>query len=128
MDMRKGFTLVEMLVVIILLPFVFVTLDGLFVTLLGEIPRSYRISQESITLQNLLEQMQRDVDEATGLPESFAGHTAGADQVLIKLPKGVVCYEKKDGKVVRRMLSAARQDANGERVWSLPQTKIQWRV
>jgi prepilin-type N-terminal cleavage/methylation domain-containing protein len=127
--MRRGFTLVEMLVVIILLPFVFVALDGLFVTLLGEIPRAYYISQESVTLQHLLAQMQRDVDKATGLPESFAGHTANDSQVLIELPEGVVCYEKKDGKIVRRELSVAGQSAaGGERVWPLPHTKVQWQV
>lgn len=127
--MRKGFTLVEILVVLIVLPFVFVLLDGLFTTLLAEIPRSYRIAQESTTLQNVLEQLQQDMDKARGLPESFAGHTANNQQVLIELPDGVVCYQQIDGQVVRRKLTGAEQgDIGDERAWSLPNTKVQWQV
>ena len=127
--MRKGFTLVEMLVVIIILPFVFVLLDGLFVTLLGEVPKSYHIAQESITLQNMLEQMQQDVDKAKGLPASFAGHMVNDKQILINVPEGIICYQQKDGQIIRRILTGPEQDNfSDERAWSLPHTKIQWHV
>jgi len=123
--MRKGFTLVEILVVVIVLPIAFLILDGLFTTLLADIPRSYHIAQESITLQNLLEQMQQDTDKARGMSESLAGRTANNLQVLIELPDGVICYQQKDDQIVRRELAGAGQD---NRVWSLPNTKVQWRV
>ncbi|OHB73834.1 MAG: hypothetical protein A2Z25_10215 [Planctomycetes bacterium RBG_16_55_9] len=127
--MRKGFTLTEVLVVVIILPFVFVTLDGLFVTLLAEIPRSYRIAQESITLQNMLEQLQQDMDKARGLPVSLAGHTTDDTRILVELPGSAVCYQQLDGQVVRRTLTDTAQDNTGtERAWSLPSTKVQWRV
>ena len=83
--MRKGFTLVELLVVIIVLPFVMLVLDGLFSTLIRDIPRSYRVVQENTSLLSMLEQMQQDIDKAKGLPESFDGHTASGELLLIEL-------------------------------------------
>lgn len=127
--MRKGFTLVEILVVVIVLPFIFVLLDGLFTTLLADIPRSYQFAQESITLQNLLEQMQEDMDKAKELPDSFAGHTVDDKQILIELPDGVICYQKKDDQIIRRTLTDAPQDhVQEKRAWSLPNTKVEWEI
>jgi prepilin-type N-terminal cleavage/methylation domain-containing protein len=127
--MRKGFTLVEVLVVVIVLPFIFVLLDGLFTTLLADIPRSYQFAQESITLQNLLEQMQQDMDRAKGLPESFVGLTADEKQFLIELPDGVLCYQQNNDQIIRRKLRNASQDGVEEkRAWSLPHTKVEWTI
>ena len=127
--MRKGFTLVEMLVVVIVLPIAFLILDGLFTTLLADIPRSYRIAQESTTLQHLLEHFQRDMDKARGLPETFADHAADARQILIDLPDGVICYRQKDDQIIRRLLTEAPQDrVQEERAWSLPNTKVEWEI
>jgi prepilin-type N-terminal cleavage/methylation domain-containing protein len=128
--MRKGFTFVEILVVVIILPFVFVLLDGLFATLLAEIPRSYQIAQESTTLQNLLEQMQQDMDQAEGLPESFAGRAADDKQILIEMPDGILCYQQDDNRIIRRKLKDALREGGveEERVWSLPHTKVQWKT
>lgn len=44
--MRKGFSLVELFIVIVVLPFVFLLFDGLFKTLASEIPWSLRIANE----------------------------------------------------------------------------------
>jgi len=150
--MRKGFTLVEILVIIVVLPFVLVVLDGLFRTLLHDIPWSWRLVQQNTTVLNMLEQLQQDTDKAKGLPKSFAGRTASDELLLIELTDGVVCYQLKDGRVIRRKLTDTRDSsepdsettfrqtlrrslrrtyagyAEQERVWSLPNTKIQWQV
>jgi len=127
--MRKGFTFVEILVVVIVLPIAFLILDGLFTTLLADIPRSYHIAQESVTLQHLLEHMQKDMDKASGLPETFADHTADDKQILIDLPDGVICYQQKDEKIIRRNLTDASQGRIEEqRAWSLPSTKVEWEI
>ena len=127
--MRKGFTLVEILVVVIVLPIAFLILDGLFTTLLADIPRSYRIAQESITLQHLLEDMQEDMDKASRLPDSVGGHRADDKQILIDLPDGVICYQQKDEQIIRRMLTDTSQDRLEEkRAWSLPSTKVEWEI
>lgn len=127
--MRKGFTLVELLVVVITVPLLFILLDGLFVTLMADIPRSYRIAQESITLQHALEQIQQDLDNAKELPESFEGLTTNEEQFLIERPDGMISYQLKNGRIIRRQLTGAEQDDTGnEKIWSLPNTKVTWTI
>lgn len=120
--MRKGFTLVEMLVVIIVVPVLFIFLDGLFRTLLADIPRSHRITQESITLQHLLEQIQEDMDDAKGLPQSVEGFSVNDKQFLIDRPEGVISYQQQNDRIIRR------QRTGDEKVWSLPHTKVAWEI
>ena len=127
--MRKGFTLVEMLVVIMVIPFVLLIIGGLFKTLITDIPRSYSVAQENTTMLNMLEQLRQDSDRAQGLPASFAEHTANDNMLLIALEAGVISYQQKDGQVIRRKLTGTRQsEAQEPRVWSLPHAKITWRV
>ena len=130
--MRKGFTLVEMLVVIIVLPFVMLVLDGLFSTLIRDIPRSYRVMQENTSLLSMLEQMQQDIDKAKGLPESFDEYTTSNKLLLIELAEGMICYQLKDEKVltVRRssLVSRVTGDESRITVWSVPHAKVEWRV
>ena len=73
--MRKGFSLVELLVAMVILSFVSVVLAGLFTTIISDIPRSYRVVQVNTSLLSMLKQMRSDIDAAKGLPESFAEHT-----------------------------------------------------
>jgi len=128
-NMRKGFSLVELLIVIVILPFVFLLFDGLFKTLASEIPWSIRISNEHTTLLHMLAQMQKDIDHAKGLPQSYAGHISNDSQVLIELPEGVFCYQFEDGRVLRQKLTDAQQsDAGNPIAWSLPHARVQWKV
>ena len=127
--MRKGFSLVELLVVIVILPFVFLLFDGLFKTLASEIPSSLRIVQENTSLLSVLGQIQQDIDEAKGLPKSFAGQTASDKVLLIELAEGVICYQLKDGHVTRQKLTDTPQgEAEDERVWSIPHGSVEWKV
>ncbi len=130
--MRKGFTLVEVLVVIIVLPFVILVLDELFSTLIRDIPRSYRVMQENTSLLSMLEQMQQDIDKAKGLPESFDEYTTSNKLLLIELAEGMICYQLKDDKArtVRRSSLASRVTGDESRitVWSIPHAKVEWQV
>ena len=127
--MRKGFTLVELLVVIIVLPFVMLVLDGLFSTLIRDIPRSYRVVQENTSLLSMLEQMQQDIDKAKGLPESFDEYTTSNKLLLIELAEGMICYQLKDEKVLRRKLTDNQQkNALEKKSWSVPHAKVEWQV
>lgn len=127
--MRKGFTLVEMLIVIMTLPFVALVLDGLFNTLLTDIPRSCRVLQDNTTLLSMLQQFQQDIDEAKGLPDSFAGHSTDDKLLLVELAEGMICYQLEDGQVLRRRLTDTQQGSDEQaRVWSMPNAQVEWRV
>ena len=69
--MRKGFTLIEVLTVVVVLPFLMIVIDGLFKTLIKDIPRSYKVVQANTSLLSVLKEMQQDIDKAKGLPETY---------------------------------------------------------
>jgi len=127
--MRKGFTLIEVLVVVIVLPFMMLVLNDLFRTLIKDIPRSYQVVQENASLLSMLEQMQKDIDKAKGLPESFDEYTTGDKLLLIELAEGMICYQLKDEKVLRHKLTDNQQSNSlGQTVWSVPHAKVEWQV
>jgi prepilin-type N-terminal cleavage/methylation domain-containing protein len=127
--MRRGHSLVELLVAMSIFAIVSIVVSKLFITIISDIPRSYRIVQENTSVLNMIEQMHKDVDLAKGLPESFAEYTTDKNLLLIELPDGIVCYQLKDGKVLRRSLPAARENYEEDtKVWSVPNAKIEWQV
>jgi prepilin-type N-terminal cleavage/methylation domain-containing protein len=129
MNMRKGFNLVEMLVVLVIIPVAAVTLDRLFTNLLRDIPRSSAVVQENTTLLDMLRKMRKDIDTATGLPKSFAGRTTDDELLIIEGPDSVICYQLKDNEVLRYKLTEAQEDGNEDvRVWSVPNAVVQWHV
>ena len=127
--MRKGFSLVELLVAMVILSFVSVVLAGLFTTIISDIPRSYRVVQVNTTLLSMLKQMRSDIDAAKGLPESFAEHTTNDELLLIELADAMVYYQLKDGKVLRRKLTNTQQGGSeNTTVWLVPHAKVEWQV
>ncbi|MBL7152617.1 MAG: type II secretion system protein [Phycisphaerae bacterium] len=126
--MRKGFTILEMMTVIIMFPAVAIILDGLFTTILRDIPRSSRIVQENTSVLNLLEHIQDDIDQAKSLPDSSAGQTANEQVLLIELPDGTISYELKDGEILRRSPAKSQEDDQDAATWSVPNGRIRWRV
>jgi prepilin-type N-terminal cleavage/methylation domain-containing protein len=127
--MRRGYSLVELLVAMFLVSSVSIVLAGLLTTIISDIPRLCGVVQENTSVLNMLEQMHEDVDAAKELPDSFGEYTTDKNLLLIQLPQGIVCYQLKDGKVLRRRLEAAQERYEEEtKVWSVPNAKIEWQV
>ncbi|MBN2594059.1 MAG: hypothetical protein JXA81_11170 [Sedimentisphaerales bacterium] len=127
--MRKGFTLVELLILVIVLPFVFLLFDGLFKTLISEIPMSERVIQENTSLLSVLQEIQQDIDHAKSLPKSFAGQIASDHVLLIELSDGVICYKLENGLVIRQKLTDTSQGkAEEPRIWPIPHASVKWKV
>jgi prepilin-type N-terminal cleavage/methylation domain-containing protein len=128
MIIRKGFTLVELIVVMAIIPFAAVALDRLFYSFLTDIPRSSRVVQENTTVLNMLCQMRKDIDKATALPETFAGRSSNDELLLIEQPGSVICYQLKNGQVLRYILKDAQDIGEETKIWSVPNAVVQWRV
>jgi len=125
--MRKGFTLVEILVVIVVLPFIAIVLDKLFVNVVRDIPKQSRVLDKDTTVLHMLNRMQNDMDNAKSLPDSFGKQVAGDDLLLIKLKSGVISYELKNGKVLRRGIDGTDSvESNGVTAWEIPDADIKW--
>ncbi len=136
--MRKAFSLVELLTVMVVFAAVSVALAALFTTIITDIPKSYRVVQENTSLLSVLGQMRKDIDRAKALPQSSAGHTTDDDLLLIELPDAMICYQLKNGEVLRRRLTQpirwagltdAQEDAGEDtKVWSVPHARVECRL
>ncbi|HLB72704.1 MAG TPA: prepilin-type N-terminal cleavage/methylation domain-containing protein [Sedimentisphaerales bacterium] len=126
--MRKGFSLTEMLAVIVIFPAVTIALDGLFTTILRDIPHSSQVVQENTSVLDVLEHIQDDIDRAKSLPASFADRAADANTLLIELGDGTIAYELENGRVVRRTLGETKDSSTEQAAWSLPNADVEWRV
>ncbi len=127
-SMRKGFSLVEMLMVIMIAPIVMVAVSGVFRTFIRDIPQGIRLVQQNTTVLHLLAQIRQDMDLATGLPAQVNGRQAGDATLLIEQPAGVVCYQFENGRMVRTLLDGQGTSSPGEeRVWQARDAVIGWR-
>jgi type II secretory pathway component PulJ len=126
--MRRAFSLIELLFCVTILPFLMLTVSGIYVTFLRDIPRSTRLLQQNTTVLDLLRHISRDMDRATGLPEQVEGRSAGAHTLLIEQSGRVVRYQFEDGRVVRTLLQGrSAAVADEERLWRVPDAVITWR-
>jgi prepilin-type N-terminal cleavage/methylation domain-containing protein len=127
--MRNGFTLVEMLAVIIVVTFAFFAFNVIFKDAVVDVPRSTRVVDENTTLLSMMSRMQRDIDSAKGLPEPSAGQVASDKLLLLEMADGTICYQLEDDGVIRhKLMNAELNVADQARTWLLPNSKIEWRI
>ncbi len=127
--MRKGFTIIELIVVVTILPIAMLVISKMFNTFMLEIPKSYKIANENTVLLNLLKRFQQDIDQARQLPESIGGNTVSDNLLFIERPDGVICYKIEAGRVHRYVLSDAGDIPDKSKdFWVLPKTNIQWKI
>lgn len=120
---RKAFTLVEVLWLITIAPFVMVIVSGIFATIIRDIPRETRVVQQNTTVLDMLRQVREDVDRAIRLPQQYDQIRADERTLLIEQPTAVVCYQFENGRAMRTLLN----DPNEQRVWRMRDAVITWR-
>lgn len=123
MIIRRGFSLAELLAVLLVLAVVLVGLTGVFATIITDIPRSYRVIQSNTTLLDMLEQLREDVSAARELPVS-----TDSSHLLIGLEDGMISYQVEEDRVLRCSLAPDDGGAKDTRVWSVPHAKVEWQV
>jgi len=116
--MRKGYLLIELLVVLFISLLLAVFFGRLWRTFIFELPRGYRLVQESATLNNLVGYIQADVASAKTLSQS------AGDSLLIETAQGVISYKFEQGLILRQKAD----DAQNPISWSVPHGKIEWQV
>jgi len=121
--MRRGFSLLEMIVVLPLLAAVTAIIAGLFPVLVRNVPSLWDTVNQQAGLTHMLSRLRKDVDAADGLPLSAAGRTADERLLLLELHGGVVCYRAADGAIIREELHSDRW-ATPSDTWSLPKAKV----
>ena len=136
--MRKGYLLVELLWLMVLMVVVTLVLDSLFTTLTRDIPRSHRMLEENSYLQVILVQLQSDMDGADSIFQNQEFSDPNAiyqEPIVIKLTDSTVSYLLEEDGVVRRILEPALpipSDPNepdpNQRKWPLNHGRFLWKV
>jgi len=125
--MRKAFSLLEMLAMIVIFPVAALAMSQLFNTVVLEIPRASRVVRENTTVLDVLEHISRDIDRADGLPDSSEEYRAGDSILLIELPDTMICYEITEDKILRRDLGKDPQSRTSS-TWTTPNANVKWKV
>jgi type II secretory pathway pseudopilin PulG len=124
----SAYALIEMLVLIVIAPFLMVAVSGFFRSFVRDIPQATRLVQQNTTVLNLLDQLRRDVDRAVALPERIGDAQANDSTLLIEQPDVVVWYRFDEGQIVRRLLDRQGGTVPDEdRVWQARDAVIEWR-
>ena len=125
--MRKGFTLIEVLVVVAITPILAVALSGMFRVFVRDIPQGARLLQQNTSVLDMLQNVRRDVDRAVALPAQFQDVQMNDQRLLVELPEGTVSYEFHDGEVARTAFGPDGAAASKPRLWRAPKAVVTWK-
>jgi hypothetical protein len=121
--MRKGYMLVEMIVVLSVFAMISIGLERFFRTLTYELPRDSKLIQENRSLENAVNHIRADVASAKTLSQVI-GDSNEPNTLLIELPNGVVTYKLTDDRILRNFSAGS----GGDMIWPVPHGKIEWLV
>ncbi len=125
--MRKGFSLIELLIVIMTVPVVMLVVDRVFREMAVDIPRGVALVSQHGRLLGVVESLHDDIDRATALSLEDSPQTEGAPVLLIEQAGRQIRYALLE-EGIRRAASGDILDPNvpAEREWLLPKANIAW--
>jgi hypothetical protein len=85
--------------------------------------------EANTSMLSALKQIRMDVNAAKGFAGSFDNYIANNETLLIEAANNVICYQFKDGQLLRRKFTSAGTGTGEEiRRWSLRLGKIEWQL
>ena len=125
--MKKAFTLIEIVTILAIVPFVLVVLGRLTTTFLRDIPEETAVLQKETIVLDLIASIGRDVDKAIALPDSAGEQRSDHSLLLIGQPEVTVTYESNDEQVVRSVFDReGHENRELRRQWRLPHAVVSW--
>jgi prepilin-type N-terminal cleavage/methylation domain-containing protein len=125
--MRKGFSLIEVLIVVMTLPLLMLVGDRLFRGLSVDIPRSVQVATQHEVLLKLVETLQEDVARANQV--KIVTHDEDPNQTILEIDRGgtPIRYVPIND-IVRRTVVYNADDPNRdiETDWTLPHLGVDW--
>jgi hypothetical protein len=122
----KGYSYVEMLILLMTLPCLFMIMDKMFREIALDLPKSSQVVIQHQFLLRCLEFMEQDLAEAVALPQSHGTWQQDPNTLLIQLPDMLVAYVHGERGVERQVLEP--NDVEGYMTWPIPQAHFQWTI
>ncbi|HET6430045.1 MAG TPA: prepilin-type N-terminal cleavage/methylation domain-containing protein [Phycisphaerae bacterium] len=121
--MRKGVTLVELLLAVSILLMVGAISVELFGTIVRDIPDRKRAIDEHTALAGMVRQMRKDASAATD-----ASAEEGTGGLVLTCPAGKVRYQAAAGRVERTEEPADAGGRGRTMAWPVPHATVRWDV
>jgi prepilin-type N-terminal cleavage/methylation domain-containing protein len=126
---RKGFTLMEMIVMVAILAAVAVVCDSLFHSLLSDVPQAYKTFNSDVTADSIVDKIRKDMDRAVSLPSSFGSMKTDDHLLLIELPESVIGYRKDEKRLVREtLIIPPDQMQQLKDQWNIESLNLHWTI
>ena len=120
----RGHSLVQLLIVMMTLPLLFVILDKMFWEITLDLPKSSQVVSQNERLLTCLESVEQDMVDAVALPASHGQWQQNDTTLLIQLPETLVAYVLSEQGVARQVLEP--EDREAMRMWHIPLARVQW--
>lgn len=115
----------ELLIVIVVVPLVMITINGIFATFIRDVPRDTRLLQQNTSVLDMTRHLARDMDRAEGLPDSVGALRRDERTLLIAWPDRTICYRRQDGAVTRTVLAGDGSETPAG-AWRFRDAVIAW--
>lgn len=124
--MRRGFSLVEVLIVVMTLPLIAIAADKLFRELITDTPHTLDLVAQNDSLVRMLTRLQEDVGRASQILPAYEGHVSDEQLLLLRIGDQVIAYKKNNDCVERHALSNSDATARVAKLCAVPQATINW--
>lgn len=111
--MRKGYTLVEIIVIMGLLVIISLPMTHIFRTLVSNIPRRIQVVDTQDNIQLALHQIARDIRHGRTLPLMHEDINSDESTLLIELPEGIACYHIDTDVITRQIITSGESSTGG---------------
>ena len=127
--MRKGFSLIEMLVMLSLFLLIMLFCTKSIKILVTDVPQLHKDFQANVSVLHLLSRLQNDIETGKSLSRDFADGESPKSTLLIKSRDGFVSYHFGDGEIVKSILNHDRALITDKaEVWKIKQADINWQL
>ncbi|RKY12254.1 MAG: hypothetical protein DRP65_01860 [Planctomycetota bacterium] len=121
---RKGYMLIEVIIMLSILAVVTGLCARTFRIVIVDIPQMHKDIQANVTVSHMLRRLQNDIETAKSLPDNIGPLQSGDEVLLIGTEDGVIVYRLNGGKVTKDK-AVSGEDID---MWNVPRADISWKV
>lgn len=126
---RKGYSLIEVIIMLSVLAVVTGLCAKAFRVIIVDIPQMHKDFQVNVTVSYMLRRLQNDIETAKSLPDNIGSLQSEDEVLLIETDDGVIGYRLSEDKIAKvKVVSGEDSGMQETYTWSVPHASIEWKV
>jgi type II secretory pathway component PulJ len=125
---RSGFSLVEILAVMISLPIFFILISKLWVAVCQDMPASTRLVARHRTVLDAVQQIHQDVSAAGAIPLAYGPYASNDANLLVQMTDKIVLYQRCGDVLTRQVIQVGLDRPEDAGEWYVPDASIRWNL